>query len=151
MLPAAALVLSLAALALLAASFRRIPAGQMLALRRIDGRRRLLAAGTHWMLPGLERVERRINLNGSALALPGLQHGGEDWQGMLWFQVVEPERIGASADIEGLLDATARRLFAQSELPEAAELRRQQLKAALNERLRGTGVLVARVDLQRAA
>lgn len=148
------IVLILFALPLLAiACIRRIPAGQVYALRRVGGQMRIVGAGMHLVLPLIERVARKINLAGSTLAVdePG-QDAITHVRGVIYFQVLDPARAGSiPGDPEQMLRATLKRLAADAALPEAADARRCWLKQELNAEMRAQGLLIARVDLAAQA
>ena len=137
------------ALALLVvASVRRIPQGHVYAFRRMGGHVRLVSAGTHLVLPLVERVTHKISLAGAAVSIDGLARDGHDFRGVVYFQVLDPERAEVVIeDVEELLRCAMRRLFDSAVLPPTADARRQWLKQSLNGELRECGLLIARVDL----
>jgi hypothetical protein len=140
---------ALGALTLLAlASVRRIPQGHVYAFRRMGGHVRIVGAGTHLVVPLVERVTHKISLAGAAVAVPDLEREGKIFRGVVYFQVLDPERAEVVIeDVEQLLRVATRRLFADGALPESADTRRQWLKQSLNAQLRERGLLIARVDL----
>jgi regulator of protease activity HflC (stomatin/prohibitin superfamily) len=140
---------ALCALAVLViASVRRIPEGHVYAFRRMDGHVRIVGAGTHLVMPLIERVTRKISLAGAAVAVEGLLRGEKNFRSVVYFQVLDPERAEVVIeDVEEVLRSAVRRLFADTALPETVEDRRQWLKQALNAELRERGLLIARVDL----
>jgi regulator of protease activity HflC (stomatin/prohibitin superfamily) len=149
-MPSTIILAALCALALLVvASVRRIPEGQVYALRRVGGHVRLVGSGTHLVVPLVERVAHKISLAGAAVAVEGLAFAGQSWRSVVYFQVLDPERAEVVIeDVENLLRATVTRLCADAALPEAVDARRQWLKQALNADLRERGLLIARVDLR---
>ena len=140
---------ALCALALLAvASVRRIPAGHVYTFRRMDGHIRFIGSGTHLVVPIVERVAHKISLAGAAISIDGLAIAEQRYRGVVYFQVLDPQRADVVfEDIEALFRDSARRLFADAAMPETADARRQWLKNALNAELRDHGLLIARVDI----
>lgn len=138
---------------LVALSVKRIPEGQVYSLRRLGRAPRILPAGTHVVLPLLDRVAHKISLGGHALHLaePLDEAGSERVEGLVYWQVLEPERADAVIDsAEDLIRDNA--LKAWHATPADADVARNTLlKQALNQHLRPRGVLVTRVELQRAA
>jgi regulator of protease activity HflC (stomatin/prohibitin superfamily) len=140
---------ALCALALLVvASVRRIPEGHVYTFRRVGGHVRIVGAGTHLMMPLVERVTHKISLAGAAVAVEGLARDGQGFRSVVYFQVLDPERAEVVIeDVEELLRTGTHRLFADGGLPASVEERRQWLKQSLNAELRQRGLLIARVDL----
>jgi len=151
MLPPLIWMLCIAAgLALLAASIRRIPEGQVYALRRVGGHVRRVGPGTHFVLPLIERIARKINLAGASLAVDGLERDGQALRATVFYQVLDAGRAERVLDDLGRLLGDATRALvadADAEFPADAASRVRWLKQALNARLRESGVFVARVDL----
>lgn len=136
------------ALLLVLASIRRIPEGHVYALRRMGGHVRIVGSGTHLVVPLVERVARKISLAGAAVPVEGLERDGQHFRSVVYFQVLDPERANlVLEDVEDVLRHATEHLFAQPELPQAADARRAWLKQSLNARLRDDGLLIARVDL----
>lgn len=140
---------ALCALALLVvASVRRIPEGHVYAFRRMGGHVRIVGAGTHLVMPLVERVTHKISLAGAAVPVEKLTRDGQNFRSVVYFQVLDPERAEVVIeDVEELLRAATRRLFADNSLPEASDARRAWMKQSLNNELRERGLLIARVDL----
>ncbi|HOV58688.1 MAG TPA: SPFH domain-containing protein [Rhodanobacteraceae bacterium] len=147
------LLVALAVLVLL--SIKRIPEGTVYSLRRVDGHARLIGAGTHLVMPLLERVVRRIALTGRSLAIDErvvLDARGQplDLRGTVYWQVLDAARAEAVIERADELIRT-RTLNAIRAVPapqsESAEARNQRMKTALNDALRERGVLVTRVQL----
>lgn len=137
-----------AALLLVLASIRRIPEGHVYAFRRMGGHVRIVGSGTHLVVPLVERVARKISLAGAAVPVEGLERDGQHFRSVVYFQVLDPERANlVLEDVEDVLRHATEHLFAQPELPQAADARRAWLKQSLNARLRDDGLLIARVDL----
>jgi regulator of protease activity HflC (stomatin/prohibitin superfamily) len=140
---------ALCALALLVvASVRRIPEGHVYAFRRMGGHVRIVPAGTHLVLPLVERVTHKISLAGAAVPVEDLTRDAQAFRSVVYFQVLDPERAEVVIeDVEELLRAATRRLFAEAQLPQGLDERRAWLKQSLNAELRERGLLIARVDL----
>jgi regulator of protease activity HflC (stomatin/prohibitin superfamily) len=140
---------ALCALALLVvASVRRVPEGHVYTFRRMGGHVRIVGSGTHLVVPLVERVAHKISLAGAAVPVEDLRLADQRYRGVVYFQVLDPERADVVIeDVENLLRGATRRLFAAAELPETAESRRSWLKQSLNAQLRESGLLIARVDL----
>ena len=143
------ILMALAAIAVLAfASIRRIPEGQVYTLRRVGGHTRVMHSGMHFMLPLLERVAHKISLTGANVPVDGLVASDQQYRGIVYFQVLDPERADRVIDdVDGLLQSRTRSLFADASLPESADGRRQWLKQSLNSDMRERGLLVTRVGL----
>jgi regulator of protease activity HflC (stomatin/prohibitin superfamily) len=137
---------------LLASAVRRVPEGLVYSVYRHGKPRRLLPAGTHLVLPLLDRVAHKINLSGQTLQLQA-PPGTGDVRGTVYWQVLEPERADAVVEqVDQLI-----RLGAQAVLrdePAAAAVDRRDLgvrvKQSLNHVLRERGMMVTRVDLDAA-
>lgn len=140
---------ALCAVALLVvASIRRIPEGHVYTFRRMGGHVRIVGSGTHLVVPLVERVAHKISLAGAAVPVEDLELDGRRHRGVVYFQVLDPQRADVVIeDVENLLRGATRRLFADAALPDAAEARRGWLKQSLNAQLRESGLLIARVDL----
>ncbi len=147
------LLVALAVLALL--SIKRIPEGTVYSLRRVDGHARLIGAGTHLVMPLLERVVRRIALTGRSLAIDervvlDARRPPLGLRGTVYWQVLDAARAEAVLERADELIRT-RTLNAIRAVPapqsESGEARNQRMKSALNEALRERGVLVTRVQL----
>jgi len=142
-------LMALAAVAALAfASIRRIPEGQVYTLRRVGGHTRVVRSGMHLMLPLVERVAHKISLTGANVPVDGLVAADQSYRGIVYFQVLDPERADRVIDdVDGLLRDRTRSLFADAALPDTSDGRRQWLKQSLNTDVRERGLLVTRVDL----
>jgi len=142
-------LMALAAIGLLAfASVRRIPEGQVYTLRRVGGHTRVVRSGMHFMLPLIERVAHKISLTGANVPVEGLVAAEQRYRGIVYFQVLDPERADRVIDaVDDLLQDRTRSLFADAALPESADSRRLWLKQSLNTDVRERGLLVTRVDL----
>jgi len=145
--------LGLIALGVLAVtSIRRIPEGQVYTLRRFGGHTLVMHSGMHLMLPLLERVAHKISLTGANVPVDGLVAADQHYRGVVYFQVLDPERADRVIDrVDGLLQERTHSLFADAALPEAFDSRRQWLKQSLNSDVRERGLLVTRVDLNAVA
>lgn len=133
---------------LVLASVRRIPQGHVYAYRRMGGHVRIVGAGTHLVMPLVERVAHKISLAGAAVAVEGLTRDDTTCRGVVYFQVLDPERAEVvMEDVEERLRAATHRLFGAHDLPPTLDARRVAIKQALNAELRECGLLIARVDL----
>jgi len=143
------ILMALAAIGALAfASIRRIPEGQVYTLRRMGGHTRVVRSGMHLMLPLIERVAHKISLTGANVPVDGLVAADQRYRGIVYFQVLDPERADRVIDdVDDLLQDRTRSLFADAALPETSDGRRQWLKQSLNSDVRERGLLVTRVDL----
>lgn len=146
------LLAALCALALLViASLRRIPDGHVYTFRRMGGHVRVVGAGTHWVVPLVERVAHKISLAGAVVSVDGLTIADQAHRAVIYFQVLDPERAElVIADVEERLRAAVSRLCGAPSLPATTDARRQWLKRGLNEEWRERGLLIARVDLDGA-
>ncbi len=137
------------ALALLVvASIRRVPEGHVYTFRRMGGHVRIVGSGTHLVVPLVERVAHKISLAGAAVPVEDLALHGQRYRGVVYFQVLDPERADVVIEhVENLLRSAMHRLLADAELPQAADARRAWLKQSLNVEMREAGLLIARVDL----
>lgn len=150
-----ALVLSIALLlfGLAAVAVKRVPAGQVVSVYRHGKPRRLLQPGTHFMVPGLDRVGHRIDLGGQVLRFEEPLPDAHDVRGTVYWQVLEPERADEVIEqADQLIRGGA--LAALREAQPAIEADRRalgaSLKQAMNQALRERGMMVTRVDLDLA-
>ncbi|MDF3983439.1 hypothetical protein P3W24_16005 [Luteibacter sp. PPL201] len=137
-----AAVVSVAALA--AASLRRVPEGQVYSVRRVGRAPVLLTAGTHLVLPLLDRVTHKIDLGGQVLRFEG---------GTIYWQVLEPEAVDAVIDeAPELIRRNVVAALRDTATAHSADRRAvgTQLKHAVNGSLRSRGMLVTRVELDAA-
>jgi regulator of protease activity HflC (stomatin/prohibitin superfamily) len=146
---AAILVLS----GLSVSAIKRVPAGQVASVYRHGKPRRLLQAGTHLVVPGLDRIGHRIDLGGQVLRFQEPMPDAHDVRGTVYWQVLEPERAEEVIDqADQLIRGGA--LAALREEPAAVEADRRdlgaRLKQAMNKALRERGVMVTRVELDFA-
>ncbi len=134
---------------------KRVPVGQVYSLYRNGKPARLLQPGVHVVLPLLERVAHRIDLNGQVLRFQeALEAGSQarDVRGTVYWQVLEPER--AEAVIEQA-DQLIRRGACEALRETSAALEADQrdlgvqVKQNLNRVLRERGMMVTRVELDR--
>jgi regulator of protease activity HflC (stomatin/prohibitin superfamily) len=139
-----------------AASVKRIPEGQVYSLRRMGRPAGLLTAGTHLVMPVIDRVAHKISLNGQVLRFE--DHVAEnadarDVRGTVYWQVLEPERADAVIDhVDELIRGRAV-LALHAESMDAGSDHRAlgaRLKNTMNGGLRDSGMLVTRVDLDFA-
>ncbi len=153
-------ILILALLALVAIfSIKRIPEGQVYTLRRLGKPAGILTAGTHLVVPLVERIAHKISITGYTLAVDERFErqaaAARTLRGRVWWQVLDPERADSVIDRAddmirlGLRDA----LETASDEDNNPDLRarNQRIKQTLNGSLRERGVLVTRVELDLAA
>ena len=142
-------VFSVAALALLAC-VKRIPEGQAYTLRRLGGHLRTIGAGTHVVVPIVERVAHRIRLLGNVVTFERLNANGRSYDGAIYYQVLDAERADAIIDrVDGLLRSRLARLLEQAGEEDDAS-RNRRLKGALNEEVAERGILITRVQVAAA-
>lgn len=132
------------AFAFAAASVRRIPEGKVYSVRRFGGSPSLLSAGTHVVLPGIDRVFHKIDLGGQVLRFEG---------GTVYWQVLEPEVADEVID-EAPEMIRSNVVAALRDASTAHQVDRRavgtQLKHTMNGSLRSRGMLVTRVELDAA-
>lgn len=139
-------------------SVKRIPEGQVYTLRRLGKPAGTLSAGTHVVVPLIERIAHKISITGYTLAVDERMSDDDSSAGTLrgrvWWQVLDPERADSVIDraddmIRGQLrSAVARAIPAD---PQDRRARNLRIKQTLNGSLRERGVLVTRVELDLAA
>lgn len=151
------LFLTLAAV-VVALSVKRIPEGQVYTLRRLGKPAGTLTAGTHLVVPLIERIAHKISITGYTLAVD--ERMAEDatdaanLRGRVWWQVLDPERAEAVIDrADDMIRLQLRDAVQHAAAAEAQDLRsrNQRIKQTLNISLRERGVLVTRVELNLAA
>lgn len=145
------LILFVALLTVLAVSaVRYVPAGQVYSLYRRGKPVRLLQAGTHLVMPLLDRVAHKINLAGQTLRFEEPLADTHDVRGTVYWQVLEPERADAVFE---QVDQLIRRGAKEALLAGSATDRRDlgaRVKQTLNSALRERGMMVTRVELDPA-
>ena len=132
------------AFALAAASVRRIPEGQVYSVRRFGRPASLLGAGTHLVLPVIDRVAHKIDLGGQVLRFEG---------GTVYWQVLEPEVADEVIDeAPDLIRTNVVAALRDASTAHQADRRAvgTQLKHTVNGSLRARGMLVTRVELDAA-
>jgi len=133
-------------------ALRRVPAGQVHSLYRRGRPVRLLQPGTHWVVPGLDRIGHRIDLGGQVLRFEQPQPDSHELRGTVYWQVLEPERAEAMIDEapqlirRGALDALGGEAIAAADRRDLGS----RMKQALNGVLRERGLMVTRVELEIA-
>ena len=135
---------------LLATAVRRVPAGQVYSLYRHGRLLRVLEAGTHLVLPLLDRVGHKINLAGQTLRFEEPLADAHDVRGTVYWQVLEPERADAVFE---QVDQLIRRGAQEALRGEPGADRRDlgaKVKQSLNSSLRERGMMVTRVELDLA-
>jgi hypothetical protein len=144
----ALLLLVSATLAL--AAVRRVPADQVHSVYRRGKPARLLHAGVHVVVPGLDRVAHKIQLSGQTLRFQEPRVDAHDVRGTVYWQVLEPERADAVfAQVAQLIRRGAREALDGARVadPNDRSALGARLKQALNSALRERGMLVTRVEL----
>ena len=138
-----------AAAAAALACVRRIPEGHAYTLRRIGGHMRTIGAGTHIVVPVVERVAHKIRLLGNVVEVGKVESTLSDgaYGGRVFFQVIDAERADAVIDdVSELVQGCLPNLLAGS-ANEDEVARNQRLKADLNRQLRDRGLLITRVQV----
>lgn len=142
-------------------SVKRIPEGQVYTLRRLGKPAGTLTAGTHLVVPVVERIAHKISITGYTLAVD--ERVAENTadsgtlRGRVWWQVLDPERADAVIDRADdlirrhLRDALEHAKTATAATQQDLRSRNQRIKQTLNGSLRERGVLVTRVELDIAA
>jgi regulator of protease activity HflC (stomatin/prohibitin superfamily) len=145
------LALFLAALA--ASTVRHVPMGQVYSLYRHGKPVRLLQAGTHMVLPLLDRVAHKIDLAGQTLRFEEPLADAHEVSGTVYWQVLEPERADAVFEqVDQLIRHGAQQAL-RDEIGASQIDRRDlgaRLKQTLNKALRERGMMVTRVELDAA-
>lgn len=139
-------------LALAAVALQRVPLGQVYSVYRHGKQARLLSAGTHWLVPLLDRVAHKIDLAGQTLRLEE-QADTTGVHGTVYWQVLEPERADAVFEqVDQLIRRGAQEALSAEPTAESVDRRvlGTRLKYSLNQTLRERGMLVTRVDLDAA-
>ncbi len=138
-------------------SIKHIPEGQVYTLRRLGKPAGTLAAGTHLVVPLIERIAHKISITGYTLAVDERMDpetiAAHTLRGRIWWQVLDPER--ADSVIDRANDLIRLRLRDAVEGSDPADqdlrLRNLRIKQTLNGSLRDRGVLGTRVELDLAA
>jgi len=139
-----------------ALSVKRIPEGQVYTLRRLGKPAGTLTAGTHLVVPLIERIAHKISITGYTLAVDERIDTSDNGnlRGRVWWQVLDPERAEAVIDrADDMIRLQLRDALQRAATAEAQDLRsrNQRIKQTLNTSLRERGVLVTRVELNLAA
>ena len=135
---------------LLASAIRYVPAGQVYSLYRLGKPVRLLQAGTHLVLPLLDRVVHKINLAGQTLRLEDPSADAGDVRGTVYWQVLEPERADAVFEqVDQLIRRGAKEALLREPIADRRDLG-ARVKQSLNSALRERGMMVTRVELDPA-
>lgn len=128
------------------ACVRRIPEGHAYTLRRVGGHMRTIGAGTHLVLPLLERVAHRIRLLGNVVTFQRLQIAQQRYGGAVYYQVLDAERADAVIDnVDNLVTGCLRGLLDGAAEDDAN--RNARLKSELNRQLGERGLLITRVQI----
>ena len=144
MLTIALLTSVLLASALAVASVKRVPEGKVYSVRRYGRTPALLSAGTHMVLPMLDRIAHKIDLGGQVLRFDG---------GTVYWQVLEPAAADPVIDeAPELIRSNVVAALRDTATGHALDRRAvgTQLKHAVNGSLRARGMLVTRVELDAA-
>jgi len=144
MLTTALIATTLLAAAFAMASVRRIPEGQVYSVRRFGRASSLLTAGTHVVLPLIDRVAHKIDLGGQVLRFDG---------GTVYWQVLEPEAADEVIDeAPEMIRSNVVAALRDSGTGHAMDRRAvgTQVKHAMNGSLRARGMLITRVELDAA-
>ncbi|WP_027485038.1 SPFH domain-containing protein [Rhodanobacter sp. OR87] len=135
---------------LLASAVRRVPAGQVYSLYRHGRLLRVLEAGTHMVLPLLDRVGHKINLAGQTLRFEEPLADAHDVRGTVYWQVLEPERADAVFEqVDQLIRRGAQEALRSEPVADRRDLG-AKVKQSLNSSLRERGMMVTRVELDVA-
>lgn len=141
-------------LCLLCAVLRRVPAGHVQSLHRRGRPPRMLEAGLHLVLPGLDRLGHRIDLTGQILQFRDAPAGASGVCGKVYWQVLEPERVDPVIEQADQLirDSALEALHGEETGPGRSDHRAlgSRLKRILNGALRERGLMVTRVELELA-
>ncbi len=150
--------LLLLALIGLAASLRVVPEGRACTVYRLGRYRRTLQTGVHFTLPLFDRVACKVDLRGRSLDVNVADLSGPDGHvcaatGRVYYQVVDPVAAEPEADHpeQVILNAT---LIALRAIPpqilglERGEEFNRSVRQAVNESLRGHGMMVVRYQLE---
>jgi regulator of protease activity HflC (stomatin/prohibitin superfamily) len=134
-------------------SVKRIPEGHVYTLRRVGSTApRMLQPGTHWVWPLIEHVTHRISLTGHALELEASDATGNALRGVVYWQVLEPERADAVIEqAESMIRETTLKALPQLMAGNDDNACNLALKRDLNAALTRHGILVTRTRMQRGA
>ncbi|PKM03121.1 MAG: hypothetical protein CVV17_04810 [Gammaproteobacteria bacterium HGW-Gammaproteobacteria-7] len=150
-------ILLLAFVALGLVGLRRVPAGRVVTVHRRGRYVRALMPGLHWVLPGIDRIACEVSLIGHHLTLPARPLGDSTARTDLYFQILEPLRVGErlervddlvhSQASQALDDVAAEAAPLSSGMAAAAEA----LKAELNRRAALQGLRIIRCSISASA
>jgi regulator of protease activity HflC (stomatin/prohibitin superfamily) len=145
--PIASFMLMIGFAALLVASIRRIPEGQVYTLRRIGGHMRTVGSGLHVILPIVERVIHKIRLLGNVVSVKVPTSTGEMLCGNIYVQVLDARRADDVIDtVSDLLSSRVSDIAVTPVTEDDAE-RNRRIKMQLNSELGERGLLITRVQL----
>jgi len=147
--PMFVMALLCAVIVLCVASVKRIPEGHAYTLRRLGGHVRTLGAGTHLMLPLIERVAHKIRLLGNVVDIGEIAAPGQKQtlRGQIYFQVLDARRAEAIIDEVGPQVRARLPELIKGAPEQDAIARNLHLKTELNRSLRERGLLITRVQL----
>ena len=149
-----AILIALLLAALLLASLRRVPEGQVYTVHRFGRFVRALPPGLHLVVPLVDRIAHQVSLIGHHVELPARPLGRTTASADLYYQILDPLRTGDALDsvdevVLRQADAVLAEVGPQAEdgWPVAAEA----LKAELNRRMGGLGLRIIRCSLHPGA
>jgi len=155
------ILVTLAALAgaVMWAALERVPDGQVAVLRRLGRASKVLTPGSHWVVPLIDRIERRLDTIGRSVELKDHvvgQDGSPGWKddGRVYYRIVDARH--AAPELGNLEQAVTRELdrllpdFLPAHRDEPADAFNSALKQSLNARLRMRGIMIARTHIQAA-
>lgn len=143
-------LLLLLPVALIASAIKHVPTGQVYSLYRHGKLVRVLKAGTHVVMPLLDRVAHKINLAGQTLRIEESSADARELRATVYWQVLEPERADAVFEqVDQLIRRGASEALRHDQEADRLE-RGARVKTALNNALRQQGMMVTRVDLDIA-
>lgn len=139
----------IAALALLAASLRVVPAGYATGVYRFGRFHRALGPGWHVLLPLVDRLGRRVDMVGHRVSTELAEPQAA--RAEVYFQILEPGRVGAGLErVDALVGKRASDCLASLRGEPGSDPSRlaEGLKLHLNDSLRGLGLYVTRCQLR---
>ncbi len=149
--------LSLIPVAVIVSGIRRVPEDMVFTVHRFGRFLRNLAPGLHWTIPLFDQIAHRTRMVGHQVSLPAQPlHDGAAAQAAVYYQILEPARIGNSLNrvdalVRGEALACLAALANQSPANDAAHELAGELKAELNRHLAEFGLLVTRCNLRLTA
>jgi hypothetical protein len=128
---------------------RRIPEGHAYTLRRLGGHLRTIGAGTHIVVPLVERVAHRIRLLGNVVKFGPLAvaESTARYAGQIYYQVLDAGRADPVIDDLDRLVCSRLPALLGAGADDDETARDLRIKAALNLQLRDRGILITRVQI----